>query len=223
MDATTEAFAEEAIGTTMTDWEVIEIKISKTTRKHNENKTKERNEDRIPVTFDKSKEEHTKVKHKFIVFGEEWDTSVETVIYKGTNDEELLIAVKEIWDMIDEYDLLPVEPDVAPWRTRESNGAIIDIKDLPPAAGAGARAESLTNRKVTFRAAKNILKTSAAENTFRRAMDEGKQEWNDKTQARLEEAQVLAIEEALRADTNMNPENVPQVALSERLFHCGPL
>ena len=44
--------------------------------------------------FHKSKEAHTKIKHKFIVFGEEQETPVESVVYKGTNEEELMIVTK---------------------------------------------------------------------------------------------------------------------------------
>ena len=43
--------------------------------------------------------------------------------------------------MIDKYNLLPVEPNIAPSRTRKVNEAIIGIEDLPPIQGTGAKAE----------------------------------------------------------------------------------
>ena len=68
-----------------------------------------------------------------MVFGEERETSVESVVYKCTNDEELLVALKELWDMIDKYNLLSMEPNSAPGSIREVIRVIIGIEDLLPA------------------------------------------------------------------------------------------
>ena len=54
--------------------------------------------------------------------------------YEGKSNEELLKAIVQLWDMINEYDMLPKDksaPNQAPTRTRNTNAAIIGII-LPP-------------------------------------------------------------------------------------------
>lgn len=69
-----------------------------------------------------------------------------TQVYSGMSEEELLIAIKDIWETVDEYDLLPLEEEanqeeMGPGRTRRATAVIIGVDDLPEPRGAGAQAE----------------------------------------------------------------------------------
>ena len=48
------------------------------------------------INFDKNNQEDTKIKGVCLLFEENSEKPVESVIYKGTNDKELLLALKEL-------------------------------------------------------------------------------------------------------------------------------
>ena len=49
------------------------------------------------------------MKHSLILYGDTHETKVNIHEHIGSCDEELLTVMKEIWKIIDEYELLPVE------------------------------------------------------------------------------------------------------------------
>ena len=49
------------------------------------------------------------MKYLFIVYGYTHESKVNDHEYIGSSDEELLTMTKEIWKIIDGYELLPVE------------------------------------------------------------------------------------------------------------------
>ena len=61
------------------------------------------------------------VKTKFLVYGEDKETTYTHQSYKGKNDEELLQATIKLWEMIDEYKMQELTPE----RTRATDAAII--------------------------------------------------------------------------------------------------
>ena len=76
------------------------------------------------------------MKHSFIVYGDTHKTKENTHEYIGSGDEELLTVMKEIWKIIGEYELLPVEKneqgeEMAPGRERDTTTVIIGIAELP--------------------------------------------------------------------------------------------
>ena len=64
----------------------------------------------------------------------------------GSSNEELLTVIKDIWRLINEYDLLPTErneigEEMAPGRSREPTTVVIGVDELPePTEIANARA-----------------------------------------------------------------------------------
>ena len=68
------------------------------------------------------------VKTKFLVYGEDKETTYMHQSYKGKNNEELLQEIIKLWEMIDKYEMLPTHattPELTPERTRATNAAII--------------------------------------------------------------------------------------------------
>ena len=72
----------------------------------NQNRDREKKEAGVTIRYEKGKISEEKVKHSFIVYGDTHETKVNTHEYIGSSDEELLTVVKEIWKIVDEYELL---------------------------------------------------------------------------------------------------------------------
>ena len=138
--------------------------------KKNFNRDREKKEAGVTIRFEKGKISHEKIKHSFTVYGEDEITKVNTHEYIGSSDEELLNAIKDIWKIIDEYELLPTETsaqgiEMAPGRTRKCSTATIGIGDLPEPTGNNAQREAEwrrrersgnKNRRVAFRMVTNV-------------------------------------------------------------------
>ena len=201
-------------------------------KKNFKNREKEKENARVPIRFEHGKLDDKKVKHKFTVYGEEDETTIMTQVYSGTSEEELLIAIKDIWETVDEYDLLPLEEDnngeeMGPGRTRRATAVIIGVDELPEPRGAGAVAERarriarrLTNRKVAFRMTKNILKKEEASKLFKKALEDERVIWEEEEADRADEAQEEAVRIAREADPNIDPADVPLAAVVARVFFC---
>ena len=61
-----------------------------------QNWEQEKKEIEITIQYKKGKISEKKVKHSFIVYGDNHETKVNTHKYIGSSDEELLTAIKEI-------------------------------------------------------------------------------------------------------------------------------
>ena len=76
------------------------------------NREREKENTRIPIQFEPGKLDDKKVKHKFIdCCGEEDETTIMTQVYSEKREEELLIAIKDIGEAVDEYPLLPLKQE----------------------------------------------------------------------------------------------------------------
>ena len=120
------------------------------------------------------------------MYGDDEKVIIMTQEYVGSSDEELLLTIKGLWEVIDEYDLLPIETDedgeeTAPGRSRRVSQAIIGF-ELPEVTGnANVRAaelrqranKRLANRRVAFRMVKNSLTNEKALKYFNAALEEG--------------------------------------------------
>jgi len=200
----------------------------------NQNRDREKKEAGVTVRYNKGKISEEKVKHTFTVYGDEHETKVSTHEYIGSSDEELLTVIKEIWKIVDEYELLPVEENdqgeqMAPGREREPTTVVIGIGDLPlPGGNAAQRNAELArrerarnaNRRIAFRMVANIFKDQTAAKSFEDEINEQRRMWEDEETERLEQAQEAAIAEALVENPNMNPEDVPAVGMIPKIFLC---
>ena len=66
----------------------------------------------------------------------------------------------------------------------------------------------------------NVLKCENAIKVFEQEINEQRQIWEELEAERMERAQAAAIEEALRNNPNMNPEDVPIQAVIPKIFLC---
>ena len=144
----------------------------------------------------------------------------------------MLLTINGIWEVIDEYDLFPVEVDengeeTALGRSRRVSQAIIGF-ELPEVTGnmnvrtAELRRRAnkrLANRRVAFRMVKNSLTNEKALKYFNTALEEESRAWEEEA-ARPEAAQEQAVANALRDDPDMDPEDVPAVELPQRFLLC---
>ena len=102
----------------------------------------------VPIKYEPGKTGKEKTKHRFTIYGEDETTTVSTQEYTGGSLEELFSSIKEVWDVIDEYELLPTKTNdeglvIAPARTRHPSEAIIGIIELTlPSRG---RLETMKN------------------------------------------------------------------------------
>jgi len=193
----------------------------------NQHRDREKKEAGVTACYNRGKISEEKVKHAFTVYGDEHETKVNTHEYIGSSDEELLTVVKEIWKIVDEYELLPVEENdqgeqMAPGREREPTTVVIGIGDLPrPAGNAAQRNAELArrerarnaNRIIVFRMVANIFKDQTAAKSFEDEINEQRRMWEDEETERLEQAQ-------LAENSNMNPDDVPAVGMIPKIFLC---
>ena len=170
------------------------------------------------------------MKHRFTIYGEDETTTVSTQKYTGGSPEELLTSIKEVWDVTDEYDLLPTKTNneglvIAPARTRHPSEAIIGIIELPlPARGRDGEEQRRErhrdiNRRVAFRMAINVLKNRLAKKAFAKAMDFEKTEWYLEETTRRKEAHEEAIRGAQEADPDVDPATIDVPDVTPRQFY----
>ena len=97
------------------------------------------------MTYKNMKLSETKVKTKFTLYGEDDPTEVKHQAFLGTCDYELIKTIKELWKIIDENEMLPInqdQPELNPQRTRDPTTAIIGVYYPPlPDQGAARRRE----------------------------------------------------------------------------------
>ena len=174
------------------------------------------------------------MKHSFIVYGVTHETKVNTHEYVGSSDEELLTVMKEIWKIVDEYELLPVEKneqgvEMAPGRERGPTTVIIRIGELPmPTGNASAKAAETSkrerarnaNRRIAFRMVSNILKDQTAANSFKDEINEQRQIWEEEEAERATQAYEATITSAMAANSNTNLEDVPATEITPKTFLC---
>ena len=174
------------------------------------------------------------MKHSFVVYGDTHETKVNTHEYIGSSNEELLTVVKEIWKIVDEYELLPVEKNeqgvkMAPGQRRDPTTVIIGIGELPmPAGNPNARAAKMSrreraknaNRRTAFRMVTNILKDQTASKSFEEQINKQRRIWEAEEDERAQQAQEEAIATAMAENPDIDPEYVPVAEIMPKIFLC---
>ena len=141
-----------------------------------------------------------------------------------------MTSIKEVWDVIDEYELLPTKINgeglvIAPARTRHPSKAIIGIIELPLSIRGRDDEEQRRerhrdiNRRVAFRMAINVLKDRLAKKAIAMAMDFEKIEWDLEETTRCKEAHEEAIREAQEVDPDMDPATIEIPDVTPRQFY----
>ena len=142
------------------------------------------------MTYRQGKVSDDKVKTKFTLYSETETIAIEHKKYVGTSDYELIKAIKEVWNLIDDNEILPddkANPDRTPSRTRDQGKSIIGVYFKPLPTDPTRRQEEVEAReahehqlrKVAFRAARNILDDEKALEAFGDSMEEEQEAWDE--------------------------------------------